>query len=330
MSTEGRAVSVSDIAAMVDGRDVTVLAHVRPDADALGSAVALALALRKRGVSARVSFGDEPFHVPRQVQCLPGLELVVHHQDAGKDLVISVDTSSESRLGVLQHLIDDAADFVNIDHHMSNTGFGLHWVDPSAPAAAVMVAALIDELGVEFDRDIASAIYAGVVTDTGGFRYAATKPETLELAARLMRLGVDHEGMCRALFDDEPWRNLHIAASAVSKAVLEPDVHDGLGLVWTAVLASDRNHISMDAAERVIGDLRVVNEAEVAAVFKQRDDGLWSVSLRSKGKVDVGAAAVALGGGGHTYAAGYEVDDVTATPEVLVSQLKRALSSSTA
>lgn len=299
------------VAALTSGAPVLLLAHVSPDADALGSALAAALALEDRGVDVAVSFGDDPFVVPRTLRTLPGQHLLVPPtQVLGRayDVVASFDVSSIERLGVLQQTAEAASTLVAVDHHSSYTAFGtVHVVDVKAPATAVLALELVDRLGVELDQDIATCVYSGIVTDTGSFKYVATTPDTHRTAARLLETGLPHDVIARNIYDDEPFAVLTMLGGALDRATLEPDAVDGRGLVHTCVSRAVRQELGLplDAVERVIDVLRIATEAEVALVLKQADDGTWRVSMRSKGAVDVSQVALAMGGGGHRFAAGF-------------------------
>jgi phosphoesterase RecJ-like protein len=297
------------VAALTSGAPVLLLAHVSPDADALGSALAAGLALEARGVDVAVSFGDEPFAVPRVLRTLPGQHLLLPPgQAAGRPVVASFDVSSIDRLGVLRTAAEAADTLIAVDHHSSYTGFGgVHLVDVTAPATAVLALELVDRLGVELDATIAVPIYAGLVTDTGSFKYAATTSHTHQVAARLLGTGMRHDVVARHIYDDEPFGALRMLGAALDRAVLEESAIDGLGLVWTVVSDADRAtfDLPLDAVERVIDVLRIATEAEVACVLKQDDTGAWRVSMRSKGQVDVSSVAMGLGGGGHRFAAGF-------------------------
>jgi len=222
------------------------------------------------------------------------------------DLVISCDTSSHERLGVLEDTLVSAEKSIAIDHHPSFTGFGkLHLVDPDAAATAELALELIDLLKVELTPEIASAIYAGLATDTGSFRYNSTTAYTLQIASRLFAAGIDHAKLSLELFDTEPFSAIQMLGDAIGRAQLIPDAVGGKGLVFTSIALNQRYGLTELAMERVIDVLRRTSEAEVSAIFKQGDDGIWKGSLRSKTTVDVGAVATELGGGGHGHAAGY-------------------------
>ena len=297
------------VAALMSGRPVLLLAHVSPDADALGSALAVGIALERLGVDVAVSYGDTPFVLPRVLRTLPGQHLLVAPDSVGdRPVVVSFDVSSVERLGVLTDLARGAELLVAVDHHASYTGFGrISLVDVTSPATAVLALELVDRLGIELDAEIATPVYAGLVTDTGSFKYAGTTASTHEVAARLLRTGMRHDLVARHIYDDEPFGALRLLGTALDRSVLEADAAGGLGLVWTVVTLDDRTAFGMplDAVERVIDVLRIADEAEIACVIKQDDTGAWRVSLRSKGRIDVSLVALALGGGGHRFAAGF-------------------------
>jgi len=312
------------LAAVSNCNSVLLLAHVTPDADALGSALGLGLALQSLGKKVQVSVGEDNFQVPSSLSFLPGIHLIRAPEALDTtDLVISCDVSSDARLGTALEILQAAKVSIAIDHHASFTGFGtIHLVDPGAAATAELVLEFIDRLELELTSEIASAIYAGLTTDTGSFKFQSTTAHTLRMAARLVDAGIDNSKLSRLLFDDEPLAALVMMGEAVSRAELLPDAANGAGLVYTSVTLSQRNGLPELAAERIIEALRRTSEAEVAAVFKQADDGHWRGSLRSKTSVDVGAVALAMGGGGHKYASGFSSTlDLAATVELLIAKL---------
>ena len=313
--------------AILDSAERVCLAcHIRPDADALGSMVAVGRALADRGQRVVASFG-EPFTVPAILAFLPGLELLSPPASfpARPEVMMSFDASSAERLGELAAPAAAAAELIVVDHHASNTGFGsVSLVDPAAAATAVLVADLIGHLGVPLSRDIAVGLYAGLVTDTGSFRFSATTPQVHELAARLVAAGADPAAVSRELYDRAPFGYLGLLAAALGRATLDRAAAAGRGLVWTTVTNADREpaKLPLDAAEAVIDEIRRTDEAEVAAVLKEDDQGVWQVSVRSKDVVDVGRACTELGGGGHARAAGFSH---TGRAGEVIRALKRVL-----
>jgi bifunctional oligoribonuclease and PAP phosphatase NrnA len=319
---------------VLEGADQVFLAcHVRPDADALGSMLAVATALSSRpgrpgGVVA--SFGDDPFAVPDILRFLPGIPLLTppsRYPDRPA-VMMTFDAASADRLGLLAGPAAAAAELIVLDHHASNTRFGtINLVDPAAAATAVLGAALVDRLGLPLTAEVALGLYAGLVTDTGSFKFSSTTPAVHELAARLIATGIDPGVVSRHLYDTAPFGYLSMLAASLRRAVLDPTAAGGLGLVWTTVIRADREQagdLPLDAAESVIDVIRRTAEAEVAVVLKEDDDGVWQASVRSKSLVDVAAACAALGGGGHVRAAGFSA---LGGPDAAISDLRRLLAS---
>jgi bifunctional oligoribonuclease and PAP phosphatase NrnA len=290
--------------------EVVLACHVAPDGDALGSMLALGIGLRRRGVRVLASWGEDEPEVPEAYRELPGQDLLVTPREVPEApaVMVTLATGSLDRLGLLAETAKSAERVVVIDHHPSNTGFGEHLlVDPTAPATAVLVDELLRRLEIPLDAEIAAPLYAGLSTDTGSFRYAATTAATHEMAARLLATGIRHDLIARAVYDTAPFGYVRVLGAACSRAVLEPDAAGGLGLIWTTIPAEDREAAGLQMAqvEAVIDAVRVAQEAEVAVVCKIDDDGTVKVSTRSKGRIDVGAVCTALGGGGHRFAAGF-------------------------
>ncbi|MCW2675161.1 MAG: Phosphoesterase [Modestobacter sp.] len=315
------------------GATVVLSGHVQPDADALGSTLALAEGLRRQGAHVYATFPG-PFTLPESLGWLPGAATLVPSAEVPPhpDVFVSLDASSTGRLGELAALLEGAGTSVVVDHHASNPGFGgVRVIDPHAPATVTLVARLLDGLGVEWDAQLATCLYAGLAADTGSFRFGNTAPATHELAARLLRTGIDHAAISQRLFDTAPFGWLRLLSLVTGRAQLEPAV--GAGLVWTwATTAEARDRgLAGDQLEALVDVVRSTQEADVACVLKGQDDGSWAVSMRSRGATDVARVAIALGGGGHRAAAGYTSRvDRDATVAALRRELGATLTSSPA
>lgn len=297
-----------DIAAglLAAARSVVLVAHVHPDADALGSALALGLGLARRGTDVRVSFA-EPDAVPESLRHLPGMALVVAPEEVptdGSDLFVSLDVGSRERLGSLVQVLDGCPMSLVIDHHASNARFGRYnLIDIGAEATAILVARLLDRLGIPIDRDIAENLYAGLATDTRHFR--DSNAEVHRLAARLIDAGVRPVDLLHPITDSHPFDWLGMLARVFGGARLDPDAAGGAGLVYAIIDDEARDGLRQEELDSVIDILRTAQEAEVAMVVKQTGADSWQVSLRSRSAVDVAAAAEVLGGGGHVRSAGF-------------------------
>lgn len=321
------------IDAIGSAESLLLLGHVSPDGDALGSAMGAGLAIAAMPANGRpkcvqVSFGDDPFVVPANLAWMPGQHLLVPPGEVAPDpdLVITFDASSIDRLGLLRPIAEAAPLLVAVDHHASYDDFAtVGLVDVTAPATAVVAHELVRRLGVALDADIAACLYTGLITDTGSFRYAGTTAETHALAAELLGTGIAFDKIAREVFDAAPFGYLAMLGAALSRCQLEPAAAAGRGLVWTVVYADDRHEqqLAFDLVEPVIDVVRKASEAEVAMVLKEDDRGDLRVSMRSKGIVDVSAVAMALGGGGHRYAAGFTAN--SRDVERVVASVRRTL-----
>jgi phosphoesterase RecJ-like protein len=302
------------VALLTAAGEVTLLAHLNPDADALGSALALGIALHRRGAAVQVSFAA-PAEVPETLR--PPAEQVW----PAPELLVSCDAAEPARLGRLADRLATAGASVMIDHHASNPGFGTVQVfDPRAEATVVLVHRVLAAMGAPIDADIARCLYAGLVTDTRGFRTAG--PAAHLLAAELIGAGVDPPEVVGPLMDSHPFGWLAALGVVIAGAELEPAAAGGLGLVHAAVPLETTARFRPEEVDSVIDVVRSAAEAEVAAVFKQVGAQRWVVSLRSKGRVDVAAAAGRMGGGGHPAAAGFTADGPV---EALLGALRAAL-----
>jgi phosphoesterase RecJ-like protein len=217
---------------------------------------------------------------------------------------------------------------VAVDHHASHVQFAhVTALDPTAPATAVLAAALVERLAVPLDERIASCLWVGLVTDTGSFRHASTTPGTLRLAARLLEAGAPGAALSRAVLDDIPAALLPVMGQAVSGSTVEPDALGGVGLVRAVIPLASREAagLGVEDVAPVLDVVRRPREADVAVLLVGEAPDRWKLSLRSKGRVDVGRAAVALGGGGHRRAAGATVNGPLEVAERVVRDALEAV-----
>lgn len=291
---------------------VTVLCHVRPDADALGSSAGLARALRVSGATVHQSF--DPGVVPDALRVIPGTGHVVPLSEvpAHDGLVVTLDCASPDRVGDWEHLAAAASEILVVDHHRSNPGFGSHiLLDPEAASTSSLVLDVLQAGGYDVDPEVATSLYAGLVTDTGSFRWGGSRAH--DTASRLLAGGAETARLGYALLDAHPFSWLSVLGSLLGSVRLEEDAAGGRGIVWLAVPHRVIATVEEGDVESLVSHLRGVREACVAVLLKEYRPQEWSVSLRSRdggpgrGVVDVSEAAVALGGGGHPAAAGCTV-----------------------
>jgi phosphoesterase RecJ-like protein len=311
----GKAQWQTAVDALLRAESVALACHVDPDGDALGSMLALQRCLESLGVTTTASWGTagtdarSELAIPPQYTFLPGLDALVtpEHFPARPPTMVAFDTGAAERLGSLQSAAEEADTLIVIDHHASGHPFGdIRLVDGSLAATAVLVDELIRRLGGKLDRDMAICLYTALVTDTGRFQYATTTPAVLELAARLIALDIDHAAICRQVWNTHSFGYLKLLSRVLDRAVLEPEAQ----LLWTVVTQDDlqRYGVAWQETEGLIEVLRSVGTAQIAMIAKQRSDGVWKISLRSRGDIDVGRVAREFGGGGHEFLAGLVYD----------------------
>jgi bifunctional oligoribonuclease and PAP phosphatase NrnA len=301
---------------------IGVICHVHPDADTVGAGLALAIVLDKCGKQVEVSFAA-PDTLPESLRSLPGCHLLVSPDEMRRDvdLLVTVDIPSFKRLGALGDLAGPGQQLLVIDHHASNDLFGTaNFVDLSADSTTMMVADLLDAWGIPIDSDVAHCIYAGLTTDTGSFRWASAR--ALRLAARLVDIGVDNAAISRTLMDTHLFAWLPMLSRVLGSAQLVPEAAGGRGLVYVVVDNQEWVNSRSEEVESIVDIVRTTQQAEVAAVFKEVEPQRWSVSMRAKSEVDLGAVASAFGGGGHKLAAGYSTSGLI---EDVVAALRAAL-----
>ena len=289
-----------------DAEDVALACHINPDPDALGSMLGLSAFLRERGVSTVCSFPNEPFDVPGWLEGFGPTEALVAPSafPEAPDIMVTCDCASLDRLGRLAGASARARELIWIDHHVSNEGLGtIPVIDPAASSTAEMVFRLTRVIGGDLPTDAAALLYAGLVTDTGRFQYEAVRPETLRLAADLREYGFDHSRLVQILYEDNGLGYLKLVGTALERLRREASAD----LVWTYLTQADLAAASVDPSETddLIDVIRTAREADVAALVKQQRDGLFKVSMRSRGAHDLASVAAGFGGGGHRLASGY-------------------------
>jgi phosphoesterase RecJ-like protein len=292
--------------ALTRADDVALACHVNPDADAMGSMLALACFLASQGKRVAATWPNGIETAPRWASFLPGRDHVVAPGDMPKEpqVLVALDTADINRLDGLAHLVERAGTVIVVDHHVTNTGFGtIDLIDPNAAATAQLVFALIERMGGRLDPDTAACLYAGLVTDTGRFQFSNTTPEVLRIAARLREEPFDHVALTQALYEDNSLTYLRLLGSVLARATHVP----AADVVWTYLTRADLGSagVGIEETEDLIDLVRTAREADVAAVLKEQPGGGFKVSLRSKGGTDVASVAASFGGGGHRLAAGY-------------------------
>ncbi len=283
---------------IADSSNIVVISHERPDGDAIGSLLALTLALKEKGkqVVAVLDSG-----LPKKWQFLPGADLIKSELPSNEHLVITVDAADLHRIGTL----DVSRVDVNIDHHPSNTQFGtINLVDPEAASTTVVLYRLFPELDLPINIDIASNLLTGLITDTLGFRTNSVGPDALRIAAELIEEGADISRLYRQAMLGLSFEAGRYWAHGLSRMEMRD------GVVWSSLLVSDRkdaNYPGTDDAD-LIDVLTTIEGPRVAVLFIEQSDGNVKMSFRALPGMDVSRLAANFGGGGHELAAGAMVE----------------------
>ncbi|MGI8672761.1 MAG: DHH family phosphoesterase [Luteitalea sp.] len=279
---------------------VIVCGHARPDGDAIGSVMAMALALRGLGLPVRTVTADP---APASFAAFPAMETLelTSEVDATATTVVVMESGALSRTGIAGL---ERGHVVNIDHHLGNTAYGaVNWFDEGAAACGEMVADAIDAIGVPWSAAIATHLYLAVLTDTGGFRHSHLSPRSFELARRCVEAGADPVWIGQRVYDSYSLGRLRLVGALLHDMVLE-----GEGQIAVLTVTPDVHIRTGSTPDETDGLINLPFSAEaIRVVLMVRDggDGLTRVSLRSKGLLDVRAIAERFGGGGHKNAAGF-------------------------
>jgi len=280
-----------------------ITSHSRPDGDAVGSQLAMALALEQLGKEVEIVNRD-PF--PPVYQALPAIERIRLSETAEGDFdaLIILECNNLERSGVAGL---ERYPAINIDHHPINDQFGVfNWVDPGAAAVAELLFALFEAMEVRLTPDIASNLYAAILTDTGSFQYSNTTARTLEIASKLVRAGVVPAEISQAVLANQTLGRLHL----LGKVLQTLTVDDSRRIAWIVLdrATLDSTEAESNDTEGLVNYPLNVEGIQLSAFFREDDNGSIRVSLRSKGKLDVASIASRFGGGGHRNAAGCTVE----------------------
>ena len=293
---------------------ISVVAHIKPDADAIGSACALAFGLEKLGKDVQVYIG-QPLPHSANMRTIPGVDRIHYAAPLPDDgLVVTVDCASADRTGSLMPaILEDPSRVIVIDHHNTNPGFGGMNLIVESESTTVMVRELLSCLGVELDPDIAYCLYAGLVTDTGSFRWGT--PRMHVFAAELMEYGLNTRQIALDLMDTMGPVDLQLMGEVLAKTQIVPTKR--LSVAVLTIPVGIHSRMSQTAVESIIDYSRSLEGTDVGVVLKEQAPKYWAMSLRSV-VVDVSAVAQQLGGGGHWAAAGYSA---TGTRKEVIRQL---------
>jgi phosphoesterase RecJ-like protein len=279
-----------------------MLGHVHPDADVLGTLLALGTALETQGWE--VIYGG-PHPAPGALGFLPGIERyeLLKSVEGRFDVVVLTDCPNPGRTeGLIDQARAAATVVVNIDHHPDNRRYGhVNWIDTSAAATGEMVYHLLNSLGLPVTPPIATNLFTAIHTDTGSFRYSNVTPATFRIAAELVGAGADPAAVSSAIYERRSVDALRWLGESLARVRVSED-----GRVAWLALPSGAVPETFVESEELVNYPRSITSVRVACLLRERA-GQVKVSLRGKGDVDVQRIAARFGGGGHPNAAGFSV-----------------------
>jgi len=315
---------LSQIADTLRGADrIAIAAHVRPDGDAVGSVLGLALSLRALGKTVYALLEDG---VPSNLAFLPGTDTVLSppYGDFEIDVAVALDTATHERVGQQTvAALGRAPLLVNVDHHATNPSYGqLNHIDSAQPATGQIIYELLHANDLPITEAVMAHLFAAISTDTGSFQFSCTTARTHEIAAEMMRAGLDTAELARRLYQTYPARRLTLLRAMLNEMTFHAE---GRIVSWNLTRGlMDEVQMEPGDTEGLIDTLRMIDSVISAVIFEELEDGKIRVSARSKdNRLDVSAVCGQFGGGGHRMAAGARMRaPVTAAAETFLTALE--------
>ncbi|MBN1794687.1 MAG: bifunctional oligoribonuclease/PAP phosphatase NrnA [Candidatus Omnitrophica bacterium] len=287
-------------------RDTFVISsHVNLEGDAVGAQLAFFLLLQKMGKKAYLLNGEP---IPEQFRFLPYVERAgvspgdIPHAEAS----IVLDCPTLDRTGPIQGFLGTFPCIVNIDHHISNQYFGsVNWVEGDRSSVGEMIYLLYQEIGIEVCREAALCMYVSIATDTGNFSYSNTSAQTHIIAAELIKRGLQPELIHNKLRGQVGVEDIRALAEVLCTLSVTAD--GSVAYLYLSRKTLEETGTKMVNSEYYVDYARFIKGVKVGVFFRENDDGIVKVSLRSKGDLDVNRIAQLFGGGGHAAASGCEL-----------------------
>jgi phosphoesterase RecJ-like protein len=284
--------------------DFLVVSHIDPDGDAASSTVAISWMLKQLNKNfTMINEGN----TPGKFNFLWGFEGIVNYSNRAPsrmyEHVISVDCADFSRIGKVKSLFSSTTQILNIDHHRTNDYYGaFQLIKEDAAATAEVLYDLAIELQINWSTELGNSIYTGLLTDTGGFRYANTTPKVMRIAAEMLQLGVDGNDLADRLLEKLTYSHIILLQRTLATLAFAEDKR----ISWVSVTLQDiaDAHASNEDLEGLVNYPRNIEGVEVGILFKEVEANKYKVSMRSAGIADVAHIAKSFGGGGHFRAAG--------------------------
>lgn len=299
---------------------IVVLTHENPDGDAIGSSLAMYMALKKMGKNPDLIIPE----LPRMYNFMPCADEIKKEGKEEYDLAIAVDSATIKMLNGWSNYFENSKLKIVIDHHSSNTMYGdINFVNPDAPACAQILIHIIEYLGVKIDKEIGTCILTGIITDTGGFQYQSTTAETFEFASELLNKGVNVSNIYKRVMNTKTKSNFELRKRAIDRM----EFYEDGKIAVTYTTKQDIEDVNAESGdhEGIVEEGRAIEGVEVAIYLRETDKG-FKVSLRSNDYVNVSDVCMMFGGGGHFHAAGCTIaQNLEQVKEKMINQVKMYL-----
>lgn len=297
---------------------IVILTHEHPDGDAIGSSLAMYMGLKALGKNPDLIIPE----FPRIYNFLPCANEIKSYSDVKNyDLAIAIDSATIKMLNGWSNYFEEASVKIVIDHHGTNTMYGdINFVNPDAPAAAQVLITIFESFGIEITKEIGSAILTGIITDTGGFQYQATTPETFEFASLLLKKGVNVSDIYKRVMNTKSRANFELRRRTIDRMEF---IEDGK-IAFTYITLKDEEEVNAQSGdhEGIVEEGRAIEGVEVSVFVRETPKG-FKASLRSNGKVNVSDVCLMFGGGGHPYAAGCTIaQSLEQVKEKLINEIR--------
>jgi len=276
-----------------------IVSHKNPDGDSIGSQIALALGLLKMGKKAYI-YNQDP---PTDRYCRFKKVNLIHtdKKDFDEEVILIVDSAEIERIGSIKDELDFTKPIINIDHHISNENFGtINVVKPNYSSAAEIIYELLDKL-IKLDKEIATYLYIGILTDTGSFRYPNTTSHSLRVASKLVEYGVVAAQISEFIWFTDPPTRIKLLGDVLQSITL----HDKFSIMYVTKKMLEKRGAREEDTDEFVNYGLSIKGVKATAIIKEREGGKLKVSLRSKNGVNVQELASEYGGGGHKTASGF-------------------------
>lgn len=300
---------------------IIILTHETPDGDAIGSSLAMLLALKTLGKKSDVIIKE----YPRTFEFLPGANEVKKETEIQNyDLAISLDCADLKRLSGKEYF-EEAKKGIVIDHHGSNTMYGdINFVNPVSPACCEILAGMFEYFDINIDTNIGTAILTGIITDTGGFKYSSVTPETFEFTAELLRKGVNVSEIYKRVLETKTKSNFELMKRTMNRLEL---LEDGK-VAFTYMTLQDEEEVNAEIGdhEGIVENGRSIEGIQISVFIRQKDENSYKISMRSNGNINVSDICYIFGGGGHPNAAGALIQgNVEQVKEKIMKEIRKVI-----